>query len=142
MVGRAQRLFGIELHPAREVDEGEEQVADLVQSFLIGRGLAELFQFFANLLPHAGDLLPVPSEGGRALLDLPARRESGKGARDTAEGTGVGLAPFLALGRLDRFPGRHELLDAVDLQLTEDMRMTAHDLAGNGSIDVGEIEGA
>src|SRR5687768_5330096 len=138
MVGRAQRLLRVDLHPAAEVDEREEHVTQLVQELVVGLRLAQLAELLVNLLPHAADGLPIPAERRCPLLDLAARGEGRKGSRDTPEGAVVLLAALFPLPRLDRLPVADHLLDTADLDLAEDVRMAAHDLAGDGAVYVGQ----
>ena len=141
MVGRAERLLRVDLHPARQVDQREEDVAELVEALTVARRDPQLVELLADLLPHAVDGVPIPPQRGCALLDLPAARKRRQRAGDPTEGT-VGLLSALGpLIGLDRLPVAEDLLDTVDLDAAEDVGMAAHDLAGDRSIHVGEIEG-
>src|ERR1700730_15064087 len=76
-VGGSQRLLGVELHPARQVDGSEEQVPQLVHARIAALlanhlpGRMKLLELLAHLLPDSLDRLPVPAHRAGTLLDLP-----------------------------------------------------------------------
>src|SRR5207302_3442585 len=146
-IGRTQRLLGIELHPARQVDDREEEVAQLVQpsvAALIAGGLAsgaELLELLVDLLPHPLDRLPVPSHRAGALLDLAAGGQSGERPCDAGERRRL-MACIGPFGGLDRLPVAEHLLGAVRFHIAKHVGMAAHDLGAQGAVDVDQVEAA
>ena len=140
MVRRPQRLLGVDLHPAPEVDEREEDVAELVEHLLVGRGGPQLLELLLHLLPHARDRVPVPAQGRCALLDLAAARQGRQRAGDPAEGVGALLAPLGALVGLDGLPVAEHLVDPIGGDVAEHVRVASHDLSRDGPIDIGQVE--
>ena len=87
---------------APDVDEHEQQVAQLLGAVGVGVGLDELADLLADLVQHAVDRRPVIAEVRGALLHLLARGERRQRAADAVEGalrrgaTPVPLAPSAA----------------------------------------------
>src|SRR6185295_10705971 len=69
-IGFAQRGFRLDIEMACEVDDGEQQVAELVElAVVVGLGV-EFGQFLVDLGPRAGDVGPVEPGARRAALEL------------------------------------------------------------------------
>ncbi len=82
-----------------------------------------------------------PSDA-RALLDLPAAGQGRQRTGHAPERALLGLAALGALVGLDRLPVAEHLLDTVDLDRAEDVRVATHDLGSDGPIHVGQVEGS
>ena len=133
-VRRAQRQLRIDVQPAREVDDGEEEVAHLVHDRRVRRGLGgrlagtrDLGLQLAELLAHLGERAlevgPVEAGGDRAALQLARLHERGERAGHVVEDAG---APFLL--RLDLLPPVAHAAGRRRLGLAEHVWMTPHEL--------------
>ncbi len=126
-VGAAQRDLGVDAVVAEQVDDGEQQVAALVEALGVGRRCGELRQFLGDLGPRTLGVGPVEAGPGGAALELVGAHQRRQGERHPAQRAGARL-----LGRLDALPvggfGR----------VTEDVGMAALHLVGNGPGDVGQ----
>src|SRR5690242_3208309 len=75
--GRAQRQLGIDMELARDVDRGEEHVADLVEDRVaLGPGGLELLELAADRV--VGDAIEVEARGRGAPLDLARVQQRGQ----------------------------------------------------------------
>ena len=89
-IGFAQRLFRLDVEMACEVDDGEQQVAQLLQhALMLGFGV-ELGQFLVDLGARACDVGPVEAGARGAALQLRGALERRQGQRDAGQRALVG----------------------------------------------------
>ena len=152
LVGGAQRALDLDAGLAADVDQHEQQVAQLLGPVGGVLGLDELADLLAHLVQHAVDRRPVVAEVGGALLHLLARGQRGQRAADPVEralrrrgpvgpvaagGRGLG-----ALAGLDPLPLAVHVGRGARLGVAEHVRVAAHDLRRERGPDVGHVEHA
>ena len=144
-VRAAQRELRIDVQPPREVDDREEDVADLVRDLGVGLGLRarlarardlglELAELLAHLRERALEVGPVEAGGDRAPLQLPRLQERRQRRGHVVEDP----LPALLLG-LDLLPALADAAGGVGLDLAEDVRMPADELRVHGARDLLEV---
>jgi hypothetical protein len=142
---RAQRQLRVDLQLARDVDGGEQHVAELVEA-LVAAGLVvgvrtdhrlQLVELVAHRLQRAFHAREVEAGGGGAALQLARVQQRGEVLRHLGED--ALLAPLLAL--LDLVPVAQDLSGVLDLDVPEDVRMPADQLLPAVLGDRGEIAG-
>ena len=130
----AKRELRVDVEAPRQVDDREEDVADLVRDLRVGLGLGggltrprDLRLELAELLSHLGErpfeVGPVEARGDRTPLQLPRLQERGQRGGNVVEDP---LAPLL-LG-LDLLPALADAARRVGLDLAEDVWMAADEL--------------
>ncbi len=134
-VGLAKRLLGIDLHEAREVDDDEEQVADLVLDVFLSAAGALLVQFadlLVELVEDLIDILPVEADSGRLGADL-LRLDQGRLAARNAleEKLGRFVLRELLFG-LDLVPALLDVVGRFGGGIAEDVGMAANQLLVDG----------
>jgi hypothetical protein len=121
LVGGAQRALDLDPGLAADVDQHEQQVAQLLGPIGGVLGLHQLADLLAHLVQHAVDRRPVVAEVGGSLLHLLARGQRGQGAADPVEralreGPAVGAVGVATRGgRLGALAGLDPLPLAVDV---------------------------
>ncbi len=151
-VCRAQRTLGIDIEVAREIDDREQQIADLARDFLLLSAIelvCDLVGFLANFRQHRLRVVPVEADLAGLLLQLERTRERGQAGRNAGEGAvaagGRGLARLHARGfllRLDLIPLNVDLVGRQPAFVAEHVRMTADQLLGDRLHHVAERERA
>ena len=142
---RAQGELGVDVDDAGDVDDGEEEVAELGEHARVGLGLGrgpagpgELDLELGDLLPHlrerALEIGPVEPDRRCAALHLAGVEQAGKRLGHVVEDAG---APLL-LG-LDRLPALAHPTGRVRLGLPEDVRVAADELRVHGPGDRFEV---
>ena len=150
-VGAAQRLIGVDLQVAGQINHREEQVADLaghgppvgLRPVQLGLDLAD---FFPDLGKHQPCIVPVEAHRRRLGLQLVGahqRRQAGRNAIQQPLGrfAAVGGALGLLLGFF-LLPEAFGGTGSTRILVTEDMRMAANHLGGDGLDHVAELEQA
>src|SRR5215208_559652 len=120
--GRAQRKLGIDPELAREVDRGEQHVADLVERLLARARVAQLVELAGHRV--VGDVVEVEARRRRAALDLARVQRTRQVLGHLAED--AGLPAHLRL--LDLVPVAQDLARALRFDGPEDVRVPAHEL--------------
>ena len=152
-VAAAQAGFGIDVEVAGDVDDREQQVAQLVGG---GVGVAaagsahQLVGFLRDLRQRTVHVRPVEADLRSLLLHLVGEREGGQRAGDAVEDRRALLRRSLFLEALDRLPVAEHLTDAVDLgqvaaqfaqrSIAEHVGVPAHELVVHAAGDVGDRE--
>ena len=150
----AARSAALHLDPglAADVDQDEQQVAQLLGPMGVVLGLDELADLLAHLVQHAVDRRPVVAEVGGPLLHLLARGQRGQRTADPVEGApgrrgrvgalaagGRGLG---TLAGLDLLPLAVHVGGGPGLGVAEHVRVATDDLRRQGGPDVGHVEHA
>src|SRR5579883_393781 len=128
-VGFAQRLLGVHFKKPRDVDEDEQQIADLAFDRLGGGGVAQLFHFLLELAENLLDVFPIEPRARGARRDLPGFHQRRQRARDSFEQSGFARLFF----RLDLIPAALDVAGGFRLAGREDVRMTANQLLVDGA---------
>src|SRR5450755_4376398 len=87
-VRAAQCRFGIHTEPPREVDDGEDHIAEFVAHSFAAAGahrLVQLIHFFAELLEHRFRLWPVKADRRGFLLQALRPEQRGQTFRDAVK---------------------------------------------------------
>ena len=101
-IGFSQRGFRFDVQMSCEVNDGEQQVAKLIEhARMLGFGV-EFGQFLVDLGARAGGVGPVEADASRAALQLGGAFERRKRQRNAGQGAVV--ARFCAFGGLDFLP--------------------------------------
>jgi hypothetical protein len=146
-IRRLERALRVVPEPARHVDRGEHQVADLLgNARRVGGAVGQRPPQLRHLLLELGqDRLgvgPVEADArglGRHLEGLHGRRLRGGHAGQHRVGVGrLALGPALRL--LDGLPVAQHLAGGVGGLVGEDVRVPAHHLVGHPGDDVGDGE--
>ncbi len=138
---------------AGEIDDREQEIADLVLDLAARAGLerlADLAHFLLDLADDLGGVRPVEADGRGLAGELFGAGEGGQAGRNAGEEAGRGgllgfpaLAPALRLlGVLDLAPERLDACRREVARVAEHVRMAADQLARDALDDVAEIERA
>ena len=131
-IGFAQRSFRLNVKMTCEVNDREQQVAELLQHpWMIALGI-ELGQFLVDLGARTGWIGPVEAGARGTALQLGRPFERRKRQGNAGQGAFVGR--YFALGGLDVLPA------GTVLGIAEDMRMTALELVADARDHVLERE--
>ena len=135
-----------------EVNDGEQQIADLARDFLLRPGIelrADLVGFLADLCQHGLRIVPVEADLAGFLLQLERARERRQPGRDAGERAvaagsraSARFRPRGLLLRLDLIPLDVDLSRAQAALVAEDMRMAADQLFGDRLHHIGKRERA
>src|SRR5690606_37322885 len=136
-IGVAQRALGVDPELAGIVDDREEKIADFFMPVGVAVGGRNLVEFLGDLVAGSLRIGPVEADARRAALELLRTKERRQGHRDAGKRARGPIRG--ALGRLDDFP---LLAHICRRDVTEDMRMAALHLGGNGARDIVESEQA
>ena len=121
-----RRQLGVDADVAGDVDDGEQQVAELVGDLAgvaAGDGLAQLGQLLVDLGQRAGDVGPVEADLGRLARELLGVGERRQRRRHAVEDR---RAPLL--GPLDVLPVGDDRAGVVGDDVAEHVRVAAHEL--------------
>ena len=128
----AQLELGIDVELARDVDRGEEDIAELVARRLF----FQLAQLVLEIRHGAGEVGVLEADRLRALLDLPREEERRKPFGDVVEDP----LPALLLD-LDPLPVRANPVGRLGLDVAENVRVPAHELRVHAARDPSEVAG-
>jgi len=141
--GFAQGVLGIEIELARQVRDGEQQVAQLVGHGLAVSacaGVVEFSQLFLHLVAHARSVGPVEAHRAGLLARAHGAYQGRGAARNAVEGA---LLALLGLFRgLELGPAGEGLFGIVRLHVAEHVRVPADELAHDSVDDLVDAEGA
>ena len=124
-VASCNTRFRIEIAFAREIDDGEEQIADLVRNRAgIARrdGLFRFRQFLVNFRDDIGDFGPIKIDPRRFLLRFLRPHQGRERRGKIGEVMAAGVVLLFALDRLPLF---HDAIRVAHAALAENMRMPA-----------------
>ena len=156
-IGGADGGLGLDPAPARDVDQHEQQVAELLGPLGVVRGLAQLLGLLGDLVEHAVDRRPVVAEVGGPLLHLlaggqgrhrradPVERALDRGGvpeRLVAAGLGRSRRPRRPLVGLDPLPLAVDVRRGPRDRVAEHVRVATDDLGADRGLDVGQVEDA
>ena len=131
---RTQRQLGVDVQPPRDVDRGEQDVAELFEDVRVrlgfglglahlGNRLAKLAQLVVEVGKRAIDVRVFEVDRGGASLELPCVEQRRKRLRHVVEDP---LAALL-LG-LDPLPVLADATGSIGIDLAEDVRVPANEL--------------
>jgi hypothetical protein len=138
----AQRVLGIEVEPARDLSETEEQVAELFAQMgriVRLRCALELGDLLAHLREHASEVRPVEADARGTLAELPGARQRRQRPRDAIE-CARGATRCRAFARLVTFPGLAQCHRVDGRLIAEDVRVAALELVADRGRHVLERE--
>lgn len=145
-MGTAERAFGIDVEPAREVDDGEEQIADFVFDLaglfgcgVIGDGMY-FGDFFGDFVPYALDVGPVEGEFCSFARRFLGDGERGKGFWCGTECVAWGVAFGGTFCAFDGFPVTENLAAVCNGDASKDVGVAADEFCGDLFVDIVEIE--
>src|SRR5450755_22826 len=140
-VRAAQRGFGVNAETAREIDDGEEHVAEFI-AHAVARaavhGVPQLVDFLLQFFNHAVRLGPVESDR-RGLFLEPLRSEERRQALWDAVQERLAVLDRCFL-RLEQLPRLHLFLRRRDACVAEHMRVAADHLVRERVYHVGDRE--
>ncbi len=154
-VGAAQRLFRVGVDVTADIDEGEDQVAELVGHLALSAFLqrfAQFGDFLLDLVENRFRLGPVEADLGGAFLDFQGFGQRRKTALHRVEMavlfgriqavSGAACGAFGLFLRFDRIPLLLDGIGRIGIRAGEDMRMAADHFSRHRLDDVAEGKGA
>jgi hypothetical protein len=153
-VGGAQRGFRVGAEMAGQVDDGKQEIADLLpgRARRAGRELGGDFTgLLADFCQHRQGIVPVETNPAGLFLELERTRQGGEGDRNTRKRARAAFAgavrsnraarcPLAFLLRLDLIP---QCIDRIGIEtpdIAEHVGMAPHQLFGDGLHHVAEPE--
>src|SRR5712691_6040181 len=123
-----QRVLGIDLHAPRERDDGEQQVAHLLEGTLGIARLRQLARLLGDVLGRLRGRLEIKSHSGRALLQAERPRERRQRRRHAIDDRLVRAPAVPRLVALRVLPVLQHFVRIRDGDIAEHVRMPRHHL--------------